>query len=133
MGNYKSKELDKKIVLSVTKLGQVKKNPLSDVLLSFKQKGYMSKAKSYNGLKLQKQGDEVIFVAVVDEDKLEDLTMSLKRKSGGRVSKVSFAEISSQGATGSGINALKINKPNDNVVISTTNVEKLTKDFYLEK
>lgn len=128
-----SKELDKKIVLSVTKLGQVKKNPLSDVLLSFKQKGYMSRAKSYNGLKLQKQGDEVIFVAVVDEDKLEDLTMSLKRKSGGRVSKVSFAEISSQGATGSGINALKINKPNDHVIISTTNIDKVAENYYLKE
>ena len=68
----------------------------------------MFRAKSYNGLKLQKQGDEVIFVAVVDEHKLEDLTMlqvGTRRKG---VLKFSFAEIfSSQGATGSGINGFK--------------------------
>lgn len=128
-----SEELNKKMVLSVTKLGQVKKNPLGDVLLSFKQKGYTTRTKAYNGLKLGKQGDEVIFVAVVDADKLPELSMSLKRKSGGRVSKVSFDDISVQGGSGSGINALKITKPNDHVVITTTNVDKLTTDFFIDE
>lgn len=123
--------LDKKYVISITKQGQVKKNKLSDVFLSFNTKGYLSRSKPYNGLKLD--GDTIIMVAILDEDKVDELNVSLKRSSGGRVTQVNFGEISEQGASGSGTNKLKITKPKDFATITTTNVEKLTNHFYVEK
>lgn len=126
-----SEELDKKIIVSVSRLGQVKKNKLKDVLLSFNQKGYMSRTKPYNGLKLS--GDEIIMMAVVDEEDVDKITLSLRRNSGGRVTKVNFADLSMQGATGSGTNAIKMTKKNDFAVITTTNIDKVAKDFFLER
>lgn len=124
-------ELKKLVVLSITKKGQLKKNYLSDSLLSFNTKGYLTRTSAYNGLKLE--DDEVIFAAVVREEDLGSINVSVKRNSGGRVTKANFATASTQGAVGSGTNILKITKPNDFATITTTNVDKFTQDYYVEK
>ena len=123
--------LNQKYVLSITKQGQIKKNTLADVLLSFNQKGYISRTKPYNGLKLD--GDNVIFVAVVDEKDLPEISVSLKRNSGGRVTKVNFDSISKQGGSGSGTNAIKMTKTGGFATNTTTNISKFTNNYYVEK
>lgn len=123
--------LNQKYVLSITKQGQIKKNTLADVLLSFNQKGYISRTKPYNGLKLD--GDTVIFVAIVDEKDLPEISVSLKRNSGGRVTKVNFDSLSKQGGSGSGTNAIKMTKTGDFATITTTNISKFTNNYYVEK
>lgn len=108
-------------VISVSALGQVKRSVLGNSFLAFTQKGYLTRTKPYNGLKLD--GDHVIYVAVVPSEKVDEVSFSLKRKSGGRVTKVEMKDYKDQGATGSGVNAVKITKPNDSVMITTTNCD----------
>ena len=104
----------------MSRLGQVKISPLSASLLSFSQKGYLTRTKPFNGLKLA--GDDILFFAVVKDEDVPKLTMSLKRNSGGRVSKVDFASMNQQGASGSGTNVLKITKKGDFATITSTNI-----------
>lgn len=126
-----NEELKKLVVLSITKKGQLKKSYLLDSLLSFNIKGYLTRTSAYNGLKLE--DDEVIFSAVVKEEDLGSINVSVKRNSGGRVTKANFKEASTQGAVGSGTNILKITKPNDFATITTTNIDKFTQDYYVAK
>lgn len=129
-GSKEDRLLSRMVVVSISKMGQIKKSLLKDSLLSFGNKGYISRTKKYNGLKLK--DDSILFVAIMDEDKVGELKVSLRRKSGGRVVKPDFAELNLQGAVGSGTNAIKITKPNDEAMITTTNVGNLTDTFYFD-
>lgn len=118
-------ELDKETglsVVSVTAQGQVKHCPLDSTFFAFTQKGYLTRAKPYNGLKLS--GDRIIYASVVPTENIKDISFSLKRSTGGRVTKVNLGELKPQGGSGSGVNMVKITKEGDEVIITTTNCDK---------
>ena len=99
------KDLDLTIV-SVTAKGQVKRSPLNASLLAFTQKGYLTRTKPYNGLKVK--GDEVIWVKVVPEEEANNMKLRLTRNGKGRATIVDVKELSTQGASGSGTRALTV-------------------------
>lgn len=127
--NGENTYLDSLMVVSVTRLGQVKKNKLRDVLLSFNSKGYLTRTKVFNGLKLR--DDEIIAVAVIPENNMGGTQLSLRRASGGRVTKIDMVGLSTQGAAGSGTNHVKITKPGDGVTITTHNFDKTAVSYWV--
>lgn len=108
-------------VISVTAKGQVKHSPVNKSLFAYTQKGYMTRTNTYNGLKLQ--GDEVILQGVVKTEDVPKVSVTLKRKGGGRKKAVHFKEIKEQGATGSGTNALKVVADDDYVEVVNSNID----------
>lgn len=102
-------------ILSVTEQGMVKRSLLESSLLSFGNRGYLSRVKPFNGLKLD--GDRIAWVKVVPTDQADAVSVSLKRDSGGRSITVDFKDINVQGAAGSGTRAMKT-KPGEQVVVS---------------
>lgn len=120
------KEQDEKnlMVLSVTKMGQVKVSPLADSFLAFTQKGYLTRTRAYNGLKNASKGDEIIAVHVFPKDVLGEVEFSVRKKSGvRRVTKVNAGDINIQGYSGSGARVLSM-KPGEKIVITTSNFDK---------
>ena len=103
MGNIKDLDLT---IVSVTAKGQVKRSPLNASLLSFTQKGYLTRTKAYNGLKVK--GDEVIWVKVVEKDKADKMKLRITKNGKGRATIVNVGDLSTQGASGSGTRALTV-------------------------
>lgn len=94
-------------ILSVTKQGQFKRSPLKDQFLSFNNKGYLTRTKVYNGLKLD--GDEVIYLLIEKPEVLDQLSFVLSRDSKrGRGTTFDVSTLRRQGPNGSGVNALKM-------------------------
>lgn len=112
---YNDEELDDLRVFSLTKYGQAKKHPLSTSLFSFNNKGYLSRSRTYNGLKLK--DDEVIHLQVGTNVELDTQEFKLQRKSGGHIFEESPRTLNEQGTAGSGTNWVKINKDNDEMLI----------------
>lgn len=107
-------------VVSLTAQGMLKRCPLSKLFLSFNTKGYLSKTKVYNGLKLK--GDRVIDLQVGSPEALDKLVYHLTRSSGrGRSVTVSLKDWSLQGAGGSGSRAYSM-KADEEVVIEKVEV-----------
>lgn len=112
---YATDDVDDLVVLSMTKQGQVKKHALSKSLLSFNNKGYLSRTKDYNGLKIE--GDQVFYVNVDTRDVLDERPFRLQRQSGGYVFDFMPSELNEQGTAGSGTNWVKIKENEDRMVI----------------
>lgn len=101
------------MILSVTEQGMVKRGLVESSLLSFGTKGYLSRVKPFNGLKLD--GDRIAWVKIVPVD--QEVSVTLRRSSGGRSTTVNFSEINVQGGSGSGARAMKT-KPGETVVVT---------------
>ena len=112
---YTDQQLYDLMVLSFTKYGQVKKHPLSTSLLSFNNKGYLTRSKTYNGLKLE--NDEVSYVDIDLRPYINAQAFKLQRESGGHVFDFSPAELNEQGTSGSGTNWVKVKDADDFVKI----------------
>lgn len=108
---YDDSSLDELLVLSFTRKGQVKKHPLKSSLLSFNNKGYLTRSKTYNGLKLDE--DEVFYVDVNTREDMNNQAFQLQRKSGGHVFEFAPSQLSEQGTAGSGTNWVKIKENED--------------------
>ena len=94
-------------VLTITRQGQFKRVPLEKHFLSFNNKGYLTRSKTYHGLKLD--GDQVLKVMVDTPDALDQLVFNVTRDSGrGRPVTVYGKEITQQGPSGSGANYYKM-------------------------
>lgn len=93
-------------VLFVTHKGMVKLSKLSDLLLSFGNKGYLNRMKKVNGLKIE--GDYLVGVYVLTQDELANAVIEYQ-KIGGRklVKKLPVNLINLQGASGSGRRLVK--------------------------
>lgn len=93
-------------VLFVTYKGMVKLSKLSDLLLSFGNKGYLNRMKKVNGLKIE--GDYLVGVYVLTQDELANAVIEYQ-KVGGRklVKKLPVNLINLQGASGSGRRLVK--------------------------
>lgn len=93
-------------VLFVTHKGMVKLSKLSDLLLSFGNKGYLNRMKKVNGLKIE--GDYLTGVYVLTQDELSDVVIEYQ-KVGGRksIKKLPVNLINLQGASGSGRRLVK--------------------------
>lgn len=93
-------------VLSVTHKGMVKLSKLSDLLLSFGNKGYLNRMKKVNGLKIE--GDYLAGVYVLTQDELANAVIEYQ-KVGGRksIKKLPVNLINLQGASGSGRRLVK--------------------------
>lgn len=93
-------------VLFVTHKGMVKLSKLSDLLLSFGNKGYLNRMKKVNGLKIE--GDYLTGVYVLTQDELANAVIEYQ-KVGGRksIKKLSVNLINLQGASGSGRRLVK--------------------------
>lgn len=93
-------------VLFVTHKGMVKLSKLSDLLLSFGNKGYLNRMKKVNGLKIE--GDYLVGVYVLTQDELANAVIEYQ-KVGGRksIKKLPVNLINLQGASGSGRRLVK--------------------------
>lgn len=93
-------------VLFVTHKGMVKLSKLSDLLLSFGNKGYLNRMKKVNGLKIE--GDYLVGVYVLTQDELANVVIEYQ-KVGGRksIKKLPVNLINLQGASGSGRRLVK--------------------------
>lgn len=93
-------------VLFVTRKGMVKLSKLSDLLLSFGNKGYLNRMKKVNGLKIE--GDYLVGVYVLTQDELANAVIEYQ-KVGGRksIKKLPVNLINLQGASGSGRRLVK--------------------------
>lgn len=116
-------------IVSVTARGQVKHSALSKSFLSFSQKGYLTRTKPYNGMKID--GDRVIATAIVPTEDVGKINFNLKRTSGGRVTHVDMSAINEQGPTGGGTSKVKT-KEGEEVVISKHNFDSVATSFYVE-
>jgi len=112
---YDSEDTENLVVLSMTNYGQVKKHALSKSLLSFNTKGYLTRTKTYNGLKIE--GDHVIYVDVDTREGVDKRLFELQRHSGGHVFDFTPSELNEQGTSGSGTNWVKVKKADDYMVI----------------
>ena len=90
----------------VTHKGMVKLSKLSDLLLSFGNKGYLNRMKKVNGLKIE--GDYLVGVYVLTQDELANAVIEYQ-KVGGRklIKKLPVNLINLQGASGSGRRLVK--------------------------
>lgn len=116
-------------VITVTHQGQVKVSQLSKSFLAFTQKGYMTRTKPYCGMKIK--DDYAIACVVVPTEKVKDVNFSLKRHSGGRVTKVDMSTINEQGATGGGVSKLKMTKEGDYATITRHNFDSVATMVYI--
>lgn len=93
-------------VLFVTHKGMVKLSKLSDLLLSFGNKGYLNRMKKVNGLKIE--GDYLVGVYVLTQEELANAVIEYQ-KVGGRksIKKLPVNLINLQGASGSGRRLVK--------------------------
>ena len=93
-------------VLFVTHKGMVKLSKLSDLLLSFGNKGYLNRMKKVNGLKIE--GDYLTGVYVLTQDELANAVIEYQRVGGRKsIKKLPANLINLQGASGSGRRLVK--------------------------
>lgn len=116
-------------VISVTARGQVKHSQLSKSFLSFNNKGYLTRTKPYNGLKID--GDHIIAAVVVATDDVANVKFNLKRTTGGRITTVDMSAINEQGPTGGGVSKVKT-KDDETVTITKHNFDDYALAQYIE-
>lgn len=97
-------------VVSVTAKGQVKRAKLDSSFFAFTQKGYLTRSRDYNGLKIE--GDEVIFVDVRPTEEVEKMTLRIVKNNQSRGTLVNCSELNVQGTSGSGVRKINV-KPGD--------------------
>lgn len=116
-------------VVSVTARGQVKHSQLSKSFLSFNNKGYLTRTKPYNGMKID--DDYVIAAVIVKTEDVPKLKFSLKRTSGGRTTAVDMSSINEQGPTGGGVSKVKT-KDDEKVAIIKHNFDDFAVHSFIE-
>lgn len=112
---YDDDKLSELVVMSFTRYGQAKKHLLENSLLSFNNKGYLTRSKVYNGLKLD--NDTVVRVDVDTNDAFDAVQYAVQRESGGRLVTIAPSDQHMQGVAGSGTNRLAVTDPTDAMVI----------------
>lgn len=104
---YDDNQKPKEYIVSVTNKGNIKVGRISDLIPSTKTKLYIKKAKKYNGLKIEDDFVEKVFL--LTEDELNSKSIVFVRSDGKELD-YPLKDLTIQGAGGSGANKGKLGK-----------------------
>lgn len=110
--------------VSVTNTGRVKVCDLSTSLMTFGQKGYMTRIRPFHKLK-GGMDNEIVFREIVTKERLDKMKLEIKRFSQGKsrassVKKINVKDITIQGYSGSGIGSFSTFKEGDSVTVTSS-------------
>lgn len=97
--------------VAITKLGRIKRVLINSALLSFNNKGYLKRGRSFFNFK--DDADEIIDLKIGTHAELDKKEVSVKRHSGGKVKTLAYRDLHVQAAAGSGQVLLKLTKADD--------------------
>lgn len=119
---FDAKAEDKDIYsVSVTNTGRIKVCDLSKALMTFGQKGYITRIRPFHKLK-GGLDNEIIYRKIVNKKELESMKIEVKKYSNGSsrassVKKINVKDLTIQGYSGSGIGLFPSFKENDSVAV----------------